>query len=53
MDGNRTLLSELWHFLMERKAWWLIPILILLLLVGFLIVAGQSSTLSPFIYSLF
>jgi len=45
------LLRELWAFAREHKAWWMIPIVVLLLLVGVLIVS--VSTISPFIYSLF
>lgn len=47
------LLSDLWAFMRERKKWWLLPIVIILLLVGVLIVLGQSSALSPFIYAFF
>ena len=47
------LLGELWSFLKERKAWWLAPIIVMLVLVGILIIAGQSSAVSPFIYALF
>lgn len=50
---NKSLLGELWAFLKERKAWWLTPIIIMLILVGILIVFSQSSALSPFIYALF
>lgn len=51
--NNKSLLGEFWDFLKVRKAWWLAPILIMLVLVGVLIVLGQSSALSPFIYALF
>ncbi len=50
---NKPLLMELWDFLKVRKAWWLAPIVIMLILVGVVIVIGQSSSLSPFIYALF
>lgn len=50
---NRSLPAELWDFLKVRKAWWLAPIIIMLILVGVLIIFGQSSALSPFIYALF
>jgi hypothetical protein len=50
---NKSLPAELWDFLKVRKAWWLTPIIILLALVGILIIFGQSSSLSPFIYALF
>jgi len=49
---NRGLITELWDFLKVRKKWWLLPTLILLVLVGALIIFGQSSALSPFIYAL-
>ena len=47
------LLRDLWSFMKERKKWWLLPIIIMLVLVGILIVLAQSSPLSPFIYALF
>jgi hypothetical protein len=47
------LLSDVWSFMKVRKKWWLLPIVVLLILVGTLIVVGQSSALSPFIYALF
>jgi hypothetical protein len=50
---NRGLVSELWTFLKERKAWWLAPIIIMLVLVGVLIIIAKSSAISPFIYALF
>jgi membrane glycosyltransferase len=53
MSKNKTLLGEIWAFLKERKAWWLAPIIIMLILVSILIIFGQSSALSPFIYALF
>jgi len=50
---NRSLLGEVWAFLRAKKAWWLIPVIALLVLVGILIIVGQSSAVSPFIYALF
>ena len=52
MGNNKPLIRELWDFLKVRKAWWLTPIIILLILVGVLIIFGQSSAISPFIYAL-
>jgi len=49
MSKNKSLLGEIWDFLKVRKAWWLTPIIIMLILVGLLIIFGQSSALSPFI----
>ena len=52
MEGNRSLLGEVWDYLKIRKKWWLLPIIILIILAGALIIFGQSSALSPFIYAL-
>ena len=47
------IIGELWSFLKVRKKWWLLPIILTLILAGALIVFGQASPLSPFIYALF
>jgi len=52
MTKNKPLILELWFFLKVRKAWWLAPIIIMLILVGILIIFGQSSPLSAFVYAL-
>ena len=44
-------LQELWAFAREHKAWWIVPLVLLLLLIAVFVV-GVSS-ISPFIYSLF
>jgi nitrate/TMAO reductase-like tetraheme cytochrome c subunit len=46
-------LRELWAFMVERKKFWLIPILVVMLVVGGLIVAVKGSAVAPFIYTLF
>lgn len=46
-------LKDLIQFLRERKKFWLIPIIIILLIIGLVIVFGGASALSPFIYTLF
>jgi len=53
MGKNKSLLRETWDFLKIRKVWWLAPIIIMLILVGILIIFGQSSAVSPFVYALF
>lgn len=45
------LLRELWTFARENKAWWIVPVVVILLLAALFLVS--VSTLSPFIYSLF
>jgi hypothetical protein len=47
------ILLELWEFLRVRKKLWLVPLVVFLVLLGFLIVFSQSSALAPFIYTLF
>jgi len=48
-----SLLLELWAFLRERKKFWLLPIVVIMLLFGALMVFAESSALAPFIYTLF
>ena len=45
--------GELMGFLWQRKMWWLIPMVFVLLVFGGLMVTAQSSALGPFIYTLF
>lgn len=47
------ILKEFWGFLRERKKWWLLPIIIMLVLLGLLIVLTEGSAIAPFIYTLF
>jgi len=47
------IVRELWDFMKVRKKWWLGPIFLMLLLLGFLLVFTQGSALAPFIYTLF
>ena len=44
---------ELWAFMRERKKFWLLPIIVMLLLLGSLIVLTQGSAVAPFVYTLF
>ena len=48
-----SLLRELWAFLGERKKFWLLPIILVMLLIGGLLVFAQGSALAPFIYTIF
>ena len=51
--GRLGIASELLQFFWERKLWWLMPMLVLLLVFGLLIIFAQSSAVAPFIYTLF
>jgi hypothetical protein len=43
------LLTFLWH----RKVWWMIPLVVVLLVLSVLVIFGQSSAISAFIYTIF
>jgi hypothetical protein len=45
------LFAEIWAFARLNKAWWIVPLVALLLLLAVLIVTGQ--TVAPFFYTLF
>jgi hypothetical protein len=45
--------GELFSFFGKQKRWWLMPIVLTLFLLGALIVVAQSSSLAPFIYTMF
>jgi hypothetical protein len=51
--AKSAILMELFAFIMERKKWWLAPILLFLGLLGFLLVLTQGSAVAPFVYTLF
>lgn len=46
-------LRDLWQFMKQRKKFWLIPIIVVLLLLGIILVSVGSSAIAPFIYTLF
>jgi uncharacterized integral membrane protein len=45
------LLAEFGQFAWQNKAWWIVPIVLVLLLLMLFIVTGTS--VAPFIYTLF
>jgi hypothetical protein len=46
-------LKDLWGFLGQRKKFWLLPIIVILLGFGILVVLSSGSAIAPFIYTLF
>ncbi|WP_291332204.1 DUF5989 family protein [Desulfovibrio sp.] len=46
-------LKDLLQFFMQRKKFWLLPLVIVLLLFGVLVVMTSGSAIAPFIYSVF
>ena len=47
------IMGELLRFFWERKLWWMIPMISVLLLFGVLIVFTQGTAVAPFVYTLF
>jgi hypothetical protein len=47
------LLKDFWDFMRIRKKFWMAPIVLIMLLLGGLLIASQSSVVAPFIYALF
>lgn len=45
-------LAEFWYFLRRTRKWWMAPVILALLLVGFLLVTGGTA-LAPLIYTVF
>ncbi len=52
MVRRKNIVSEFVAFLKYNKAYWMIPIIIVLLLLSVLIILGSTSA-APFIYTLF
>ncbi len=46
-------LKDLLQFFMQRKKFWLLPLVVVLLLFGVLVVMTSGSAIAPFIYSVF
>lgn len=53
VSGGVGTVAELFSFLWQRKRFWLIPFVVILLLVGVLILVGEVTGVAPFIYTLF
>lgn len=45
------LIRDFFNFAKGNRAWWLIPVILILLLLAGLIIVGQTA--APFIYTLF
>jgi hypothetical protein len=45
--------AEFGRFLMSRKKYWMLPLIIMLVMIGGLLVIVQGSAIAPFIYTLF
>lgn len=47
------IIGELLAFMWQRKLWWMIPMVVVLVMVLALLVFAQGSAVAPFIYTLF
>lgn len=45
-------MREFWRFLMENKAWWITPTVLVFLALLALVLATQEGGVAPFIYGL-
>jgi hypothetical protein len=52
MVTNTGVVGEILVFLWQRKLWWMIPMVTVLLLFGLLFIFAQASGVAPFIYTL-
>ena len=46
-------LKDLGGFLVVRKKFWLLPVIVVLMLLGAILVFSSGSALAPFIYTIF
>jgi len=46
-------IAEFFRFLLVRKKYWLLPIILVLVLFGGFIILSQGSVIAPFIYTIF
>jgi hypothetical protein len=46
-------LVEFWEFLRERRKFWLLPLIVLMLVFGGLVVLTKGTAIAPFIYTIF
>jgi hypothetical protein len=53
MVTNMGVAGELLMFLWQRKMWWLIPMVTILLMFALFLVFASASGIAPFIYTLF
>jgi hypothetical protein len=50
--AQTSLLVEIWQWLRHNKKWWLAPIIVMLLFMGFLIFVSGTAV-APLIYTIF
>lgn len=53
MRGVIATVGELLQFFWQRRHWWLVPMVVLLMVFAVLIVLGSVAGVGPFIYTIF
>ena len=53
INFNDRFFKRIFKFLVERKKFWLLPVIILLMMFGSLIVITHGTAIAPFIYTIF
>lgn len=48
-----SILKEVWDLLKERKKFWLLPLILMLMMLGLVLTLTAGSAIAPFIYTLF
>jgi hypothetical protein len=48
-----SIVAELWQFILVRRKFVLIPILVMMVLLGGLLILTKGSAIAPFIYTIF
>jgi hypothetical protein len=51
-EKQHSLVSEFWMFIVENKAWWMVPLILVFGMLAVVLVLGSSGA-APFIYTLF
>ena len=50
--SQKNLLSEFWDFIVHEKAWWMTPIIVVLLAMVAFIIFTKTIPILPYIYTL-
>jgi len=53
MQDRFGIFRELLAFLWARKLWWMIPMILVLVLFAFILLAATQTGVAPFVYTLF
>tara|TARA_Y100000739_G_scaffold79661_1_gene67664 strand:+ start:404 stop:553 length:150 start_codon:yes stop_codon:yes gene_type:complete len=46
-------IRDFWKFMKERKKFWLAPVIVVLVVLGFLLITASNSAAGVFVYTLF